>query len=242
MERVADGVWLVRGGVPRAMNVYLIEHEGGMTMFDAGISDMAKRLIKAAAPYGGIKRIVLGHGHTDHRGSAPEIAERTGAPVYCHPDEVADAEGDGGLHYFRLNTLPLRPGRFLMPHLLKKTWDGGPVKIADTVSEGDEVAGFHVIHLPGHAPGLIGLYRESDGLLLGSDVIYTIDPLTGLGGRPRIPLDGFNLDTELAKASALKLASVAPKTIWAGHGKPLTGDVADVLGELGRRGGVLAKH
>ena len=70
----------------------------------------------------------------------------------------------------------------------------------------------------GHAPGLIGLHRESDGLVLCSDAIYTLDPLTGIKGRPRIPLDGFNLDTEMAKASALKLASIAPRTLWAGHG------------------------
>ena len=32
-------------------------------------------------------------------------------------------------------------------------WDAGPVKIAGTVKEGDDVAGFKVIELPGHAPG-----------------------------------------------------------------------------------------
>ena len=238
MERIAERVWLVRGGMPRVMNVYLIEDQDGMTMFDGGISQMPKMLIKAAAPHGGIKRIVLGHSHTDHRGTAPKIAATTGAPIYCHADEVADAEGDGGMHYFRINKLPLRPGRFAMP-LLLRMWDGGPVKIEDTVGEGDEVAGFQVISLPGHAPGLIGLYRESDGLVLGSDAIYTLDPLTSIKGPPRIPLDGFNNDTELAKTSALKLATIAPKTIWTGHGDGLAEDVPDILGELGRKGGVL---
>ena len=32
-------------------------------------------------------------------------------------------------------------------------WDGGPVPIAGTLAEGDDVAGFEVVHLPGHAPG-----------------------------------------------------------------------------------------
>lgn len=37
LERVADGVWLLRGGVPRRMNVYLLEDAGGgVTLFDAG--------------------------------------------------------------------------------------------------------------------------------------------------------------------------------------------------------------
>ena len=34
-----------------------------------------------------------------------------------------------------------------------------------------EVAGFRVIHFPGHARGPIGLWRESDRLALVSDVI-----------------------------------------------------------------------
>src|SRR6185295_11274187 len=41
LERVADGVWLLRGGVPRTMNVYFLEDEGGgVTLFEAGIGQM----------------------------------------------------------------------------------------------------------------------------------------------------------------------------------------------------------
>src|SRR5688572_17276635 len=37
-ERVAEGVWLVRGGMPmKTMNAYLIEEDGGVVMFDTGI-------------------------------------------------------------------------------------------------------------------------------------------------------------------------------------------------------------
>ena len=59
---------------------------------------MAGPVTAAAAQLGGAKRVVLGHGHSDHRGSAAVL----GAPVVCHPDEVADAEGDGGAHYMDL--------------------------------------------------------------------------------------------------------------------------------------------
>ena len=239
MEKIADGVWVVRGGVPRVMNVYLIEDAGGMTMFDAGVRGMHKALLKAAAPYGGIKRIVLGHSHTDHRGSAPAIAA-TGVPIFCHVAELADAESDGGLHYFTTEILRF-PVRQVMDHSLTKTWDGGPVAIEGTVEEGDEIAGFQAIHLPGHAPGLIALHREKDGLALTSDAVYTLNPLTGLKGRPRIPHDAFNLDTEMAKASALKLSAIAPRTVWPGHADAIEEDVPAVLDHLGRHGGVLPK-
>jgi glyoxylase-like metal-dependent hydrolase (beta-lactamase superfamily II) len=73
-ERIAAGVWRVRGGIPRAMNVYLTEHGGGgVTVFDAGIAVMARAIAAAAARLGGIDRVVLGHGHPDHRGAAGAV-------------------------------------------------------------------------------------------------------------------------------------------------------------------------
>ena len=93
--------------------------------------------------------------------------------MICHEDERADTEGDGGMHYFDLDDIPFRLARTVYPRLLKH-WDGGPVEVADTVVEGDEVAGFVVKHFPGHAPGLIGLWRESDRLAIVSDVVYFV--------------------------------------------------------------------
>src|ERR1044072_4149647 len=94
LERVADGVWVLRGGVPRTMNVYFIEDEGGgVTLFDAGVRTMRGAISTAAASLGGINRVVLGHADADHRGAAP----RLGAPVYCHPADREAAETDDGL-------------------------------------------------------------------------------------------------------------------------------------------------
>ena len=94
-ELVAQGVWVVQGQ-PARCNVYLIEDDGGVTMFDAGARTMTRAVATAGAKLGGIRRIVLGHGHTDHRGTAPAL----GVPVLCHPDEVQDAEGSGGFRYW----------------------------------------------------------------------------------------------------------------------------------------------
>jgi glyoxylase-like metal-dependent hydrolase (beta-lactamase superfamily II)/predicted ester cyclase len=223
-ESIADGVWVLRGGLPRrTMNVYLLRDGDGVMVFDAGIVQMTSAVAAAGAQLGGITRLVLGHAHPDHRGVAPGLS----VPVWCHPADKADAEGDGGVHYFHLDKLDWQ-GRLAFPRLLPY-WDGGPVEIAGTVEEGDEVAGFRVVHLPGHAPGLIGLWRESDRLALVSDCFYTLDPQTGVHGHPRVPHAAFNLDTEQARASIRKLAELRPATAWAGHGEPLTGDVAAQL-------------
>jgi hydroxyacylglutathione hydrolase len=222
-EPVADGVWVVRGGVPKEMNVYLVRDGDGVMLFDAGIKAMTGAVAAAGASLGGITRVVLGHGHADHRGVAPYL----GAPVLCHPDNREDAEGDGGMRYFDFSKL--RPyAKLVYPHLLRM-WDGGPVTIAATVSEGDELAGFEVVLLEGHAPGLIGLWRASDRLALVSDCFYTLDPQTGRHGHPRVPHEAFNHDTEQARASIRKLAAMEPAAAWSGHADPLTGDVRGQL-------------
>jgi hydroxyacylglutathione hydrolase len=223
-ERVADGVWVLRGGFPsKTMNVYLLADGEGITVFDGGIRAMTNAVAAAGTRLGGITRLVLGHAHPDHRG----IAAGLGVPVYCHPADRADAEGDGGVHYMDLSKLnPL--ARRAFPHLLR-IWDGGPTEIAGTVDEGDDVAGFKVVHLPGHAPGQIGLWRESDRLALVSDCFYTLDPQTGRHGHPRVAHAAFNHDTEQARASMRKLAALEPAAAWAGHADPLTGDVRGQL-------------
>ena len=219
-ERIAEGVWLVRGGIPKTMNVYLIEDEGGVTVFDAGISDMTAPIAAAAARLGGIKRVILGHADADHRGAAPGLP----APVYCHPADRDAAESQEHYRqYWDRSKLDPR-GRTVLWRLIA-TWDGGPVQIAGTVDEGDQIAGFDVVHLPGHAPGLIGLFRASDRLALVSDTIYTLDPQSGRHQPAHVPHPAFNQDTEQALASIAKLAAMSPDTVWAGHADPVTGDV-----------------
>ncbi len=219
-ELVAEGVWVVQGQ-PGRCNVYLIEDDGGVTLFDGGARTMIRAVASAGAKLGGIRRIVLGHGHTDHRG----VASALGVPVLCHPDEVVDAEGSGGFRYWpeglRGLPTPLRQAHRL---LHRYAWDGGPVKISGTLVEGDEVAGFKVVHLPGHAPGLIALWRESDRLALSTDCFYTLD-MWGRDCPPRVPAALYNFDTEQARASIRKLAALEPAAAWPGHAKPVTGDV-----------------
>jgi glyoxylase-like metal-dependent hydrolase (beta-lactamase superfamily II) len=223
-ERIAEGVWLVRGGIPKTMNVYLIEDAGGVTVFDAGISDMVAPVAAAAARLGGIKRVVLGHADADHRGAAPGL----NAPVYCHPADRAAAESSEHYRDYWDRTKLDTHGRAVLWRLIP-TWDGGPVHLSGTVEEGDDIAGFKVVHLPGHAPGLIGLFREADRLALVSDTIYTLDPQSGRHQPAHVPHPAFNQDIEQARASIRKLAALEPASVWAGHADPVTGDVAAQL-------------
>jgi glyoxylase-like metal-dependent hydrolase (beta-lactamase superfamily II) len=223
MEQVAEGVWLLRGDLGKSMNVYFLRGDEGVVQFDAGSKPMTKRARAAAEQLGGLERVVLGHAHADHRGTAPSM----GVPVHCHPDEVADAESDASIApYMDLSQLPIAPVRWIYPTLLRR-WDGGPVKIDGTVAEGDDVAGFRVLHFPGHAPGLIGLWRESDRLAIVSDVVYLVDstrlkPLSE--GEASVPHPAWAWDHAKAKESVRRLAALEPSTVCAGHAGPLCGE------------------
>lgn len=183
---------------------------------------MAPAILSAGAQLGGIERVVLGHADCDHRGAAA----RLGAPVYCHPLEVAAARSPAlQRDYWDLSKLP-RPAEVVYPQLLR-IWDGGPVDVAGTVAEGEEIAGFEVIGLPGHAPGLIGLFRERDRLALISDCVYTVDPAWGRKQKAAVPHPALSDDLAEARRSILKLAALHPAIAWTGHLEPVAGEDID---------------
>jgi hypothetical protein len=41
-EKVAERVWLLRGDLRAAMNIYFLKDEGGVVMFDAGTKGMTR--------------------------------------------------------------------------------------------------------------------------------------------------------------------------------------------------------
>ncbi|MBJ7471030.1 MAG: MBL fold metallo-hydrolase [Solirubrobacteraceae bacterium] len=235
-DQIADGLWQLQGG-PGHCNVYFLRSGDGVVLFDAGAKTMRKAIAAAAQELGGLQRVVLGHAHTDHRGAAPGL----GAPVHCHADAVDEAQGRGGWEYWdpKLSFLPL-PLRVAHLALQRFAWDGGPVQIAGTVAEDEEIAaGFKVVLLPGHAPGQIALWRESDRVALTTDVFYVVD----MWGRPSPPLpptDGYSQDPALARASILRLADLEPAVCWPGHGAALRDDpvAGTVAAQL--RAGVVA--
>jgi len=221
---VADDVWRLTLGRPLKINVFFIRDGDGVAVFDSASKPLGPAIRQAADLLGGATRVIVGNAHADHRGGARAIA----APVHCHLDERSDVEGDGGEHYFDYGLLPFF-ARPLTPRVMH-AMDDGPLRIAATVAEGDAVGDFRVVHLPGHSPGCIGLWRSADRLALTNDCFALFDPaLPFPGRRPRIPHPAFNWSTERCRESVAKLAALAPATAWPGHFGPLTGDVAALL-------------
>jgi glyoxylase-like metal-dependent hydrolase (beta-lactamase superfamily II) len=93
------------------------------------------------------------------------------------------------------------------------------------------VAGFEVIHPPGHTPGQIGLWREFDRLAIVSDAVFVFNPfsITARAGAPRLPPAAVRPDDAAARESVRKVAALEPSVLWIGHYGPVTGDVAAQL-------------
>src|SRR5918999_567156 len=50
------------------------------------------------------------------------------------------------------------------------------------LKEGDEVGGFQVLDVPGHSPGHVAFWRESDRVLILGDVLNNVNITTGIPG------------------------------------------------------------
>jgi glyoxylase-like metal-dependent hydrolase (beta-lactamase superfamily II) len=80
------------------------------------------------------------------------------------------------------------------------------------------VAGFRVVHAPGHSPGEVIFFRESDGVAICGDVIRSMSYAT-MRSKILEPPDAFNDDSEQNRASIRKLAALGPSLILPGHGE-----------------------
>jgi glyoxylase-like metal-dependent hydrolase (beta-lactamase superfamily II) len=231
VERAGDGVEVLRlrapGRLQRTTNIYLLQDGDGVLVYETGSVGAADAIRHAAAQRGGIKRVILSHAHADHRGGASRLE----APIFCHPDERPGAEGDGwAKDGFDFSQIANPIARALTPRVLREM-DGGPLAIAGEVTDGDTVAGFSVLHLPGHTPGQVGLWRQSDRLAIISDTVFVWNPfsIAGLPGQVRLPPPAIRPDDAAARASLRRIAALDPATVWLGHYGPITGDVRSQL-------------
>jgi glyoxylase-like metal-dependent hydrolase (beta-lactamase superfamily II) len=221
---VADGIWRLTLGQPLRINVFFIREGDGVAIFDSATKALGPKIRRAADVLGGATRVIVGNAHPDHRGGARSI----GAPVQCHVDERADMESDGGWHYFDFSALPWF-ARGLTKRVMR-SYDDGALHVAKTLEEGDRVGDFEVVHLPGHSPGCIGLWRAADRLAITNDCFALFHPAFPFPGRrPRLPHSAFNWSDPRCAESIEKLAALEPATCWPAHYGPLTGDVAKRL-------------
>ncbi|HVX83931.1 MAG TPA: MBL fold metallo-hydrolase [Phycisphaerae bacterium] len=207
MKLIADGVWQFRFLWPNAFNAYFIEGEGEGIVVDAS-TRWSWPLMRGQLRGRRVTGMVLTHAHPDHQGCAARICARFGVPLACHEEDVASAEGRA----------PLVRQSAVWEAVGNLVWAGRRGPVGRILREGDRIAGFRVIHLPGHTAGHLALFREGDRLAIAGDVLNTNDYLTGLFTLVREPPRTFSLDPAQNRASIRKLWGLGPRVICTGHG------------------------
>ena len=202
-------------------------------LVDAAIIGAAGSIEKAAAKrFGADARpaaILMTHGHFDHVGVLKHLAEKWDAPIYAHPLELPYLDG-------RASYPPGDPtvGGGLMSRL-SPLYPTGPVDVSRWLQPLPEdgtvpfLPGWRWLHTPGHSPGHVSFWRESDRTLIAGDAFVTTKQESayeaGFAHEPEMhgPPQYFTPDWVSAKHSVETLAALEPKLVLTGHGHPLQG-------------------
>jgi glyoxylase-like metal-dependent hydrolase (beta-lactamase superfamily II) len=220
------------------VNVYLVGPPGAASgdwvLIDAGISVSAKTIRTAASqrfgPESRPSAIVLTHAHFDHVGSLRELAEEWNVPVYAHRLELPyltgrsdypppDPSVGGGMMTY-MSRLYSRRGIDLGQRVRPLPGDGAI----------PGMPGWMWVHTPGHTPGHVSFFRDSDRFLIAGDAFVTTKQESAVSAMTREPQmicrppAYFTTDWHQAKTSVRRLARLNPIVAATGHGTPMRGE------------------
>jgi glyoxylase-like metal-dependent hydrolase (beta-lactamase superfamily II) len=178
-------------------NCYLLtdDQTGRAVLIDPG--DEAERILDmVAAAHVTLDAIWLTHAHVDHIGAVAAVKRRFDVPVYLHPLDLP--------YYTRLSARAAE-----MYGIDFEQPDAPDVELSD----GQELAcgglRFQVMHVPGHAPGLVAF--TGHGISFAGDLLFA-----GSIGRTDLPLGNpADMTASLARYSAALEDEVV---VYPGHG------------------------
>lgn len=246
---VAPGVW---GMKDVFVNFYMIQDDksADWVLVDTGLKWSAGKIKKMANYLFGENNkpsaIILTHGHFDHVGSLSKLAEEWDVPVYAHYMEIPYLTGKSSYP-------PPDPtvGGGMMAWM-SIVYPNAPINVWNRISILPEdgtipvLKEWRYIHTPGHSPGHISLFRDSDKVLIAGDAFVTTNQESAVSvmtqkkhmqGPPKY----FTYDWKSAESSVLELAELQPKIAASGHGKPMRGiELRDNLLRLSQHFGELA--
>lgn len=239
VEKVAADVYRLR---ILFVNVYLVGTPNRWVLIDAGVKGGSSQIRDAAkACFGKDARpeaIILTHGHFDHVGALPDLADEWDVPVYAHPAELPYLQGETS---YPAPDPTVGEGAMALISFL---YPRGPIDLGDRVKSLPEdgtiphMDGWQWIHTPGHTTGHVSLHRTADDVLIAGDAFVTVkqESLYAVA-RQKQELHGppayFTPDWRAAERSVKRLAAIPPSVAATGHGRPMQGeDLRKALDDL----------
>lgn len=191
-EPLEPNLWLITE--PRvhpiwSANMHLVLGQDADLLIDSGMGVAPLRpFLDTLRPDPGKRLICLStHTHIDHIGAVHEFDERlvhpieaddlAGPPVYSlRSDTVSDTlralferAGYPALWPYLIDAIP-SADYDIDSYVLRGADATALVREGDVIDLGDWVA--EILHLPGHAPGQVGLFHRASGTLFGADAVY----------------------------------------------------------------------
>ena len=211
VNEVAEGVFQIPLMAREGVNAYL----AGDLLVDSGYGFQAKKVLEAVRGRT-VTAHAITHAHWDHVGGSSEVCRELGVPLWAG---ARDAEAA------RTGRMVVKEGRIVAA--VGRAMKFKPAQVDRELHEGEEIAGFKVLETPGHSPGHIALWRESDRTLIAGDVFFNLSLVTlRYGLRP--PPNPFTPDPAENRRSMRRVAELEPAVACFGHG-PVVTDAAPKL-------------
>ncbi|WP_223693448.1 MBL fold metallo-hydrolase [Leifsonia poae] len=185
-------------------NGYLVAGEDCSVLIDPGLASGAR---SSLAELAGARRlvppvtdVVLTHYDPDHSGAAPAVQEALGVRVWLGREDVPILRGE--------TEPPTRARRFLK--LINPMHP--PVALSEIVEPTEIIPGLSVLPAPGHTPGHV--------IVSWRGVVFVGDAAMMRRGRlVQLPAPLIS-DRDAALATTDLIASLRPRLVCPGHGRP----------------------
>lgn len=202
-------------------------------LIDTGMPKSSSNIIEAAEEWFGKQTppeaILLTHGHFDHVGGIVDLIDEWNVPVYAHPLEMPFLTGKESYP----EPDPTVEGGMLAK--ISSMYPHEPIDISKVVQELPVdhsvpfLPGWKWIHSPGHTPGHVSFFRESDRTLIAGDAFVTVKQdsfYRVLMQKKEVngPPVYLTPDWKSARESVEKLLALNPQLAVTGHGPVVEGE------------------
>jgi glyoxylase-like metal-dependent hydrolase (beta-lactamase superfamily II) len=191
-ERVVPGVWRLRlplpwPGVPHC-NAWAVAAGDGIVLFDTGMHEpgslahLERALGQVNLSLDNVRLVVCTHAHSDHYGQAADVVDRTGCPLWMHPNhehmtraaQDPEAALARRLEVARQSGVPEEPLRAYAE--ARKGQGYGISRIIEPdrpllpgVEIDTDLGAWAVYETPGHAPSHVCMFQPEHRLLISGD-------------------------------------------------------------------------